>query len=62
MQGKKHYSEKLFVSFQLSARVPKENFYRRLKEPPDLSYVCKMTSRYYRTEGQKSIDTKCFSN
>jgi transposase len=60
VQGKKHYSEKLFVSFQLSARVPEENFYRRLKETPDLSYLCKMTSRYYGTEGQKSIDTEVF--
>ncbi len=60
MQGKKHYSEKLFVSFQLSAHVPKENFYRRLKETLDLSYLVKMTSRYYGTEGQKSIDTEVF--
>ena len=37
MQGKKHFSEKLFTSFQLSERMPAENFYRRLKEVLDLS-------------------------
>lgn len=30
MQGKRNYSEKLFVSFQLSDRISKENLYRRL--------------------------------
>ena len=30
MQGKKQYSEKLFTSFQLSDRIPADNFYRRL--------------------------------
>ncbi|HFC77061.1 MAG TPA: hypothetical protein ENJ27_02425, partial [Candidatus Moranbacteria bacterium] len=27
MQGKKNYQEKLFANFQLSERVPKDNFY-----------------------------------
>jgi len=56
MQGKKEYSEKLFINFRLSERVPKENFYRRLKELLDLSYLSKLTAKYYGTEGQKSID------
>jgi len=43
MQGKKEYQEKLFLSFQLSDRVPKENFYRRLKEALDLSYLGTLT-------------------
>jgi len=30
MQGKKIYQEKLFANFQLSDRIPKQNFYRRL--------------------------------
>jgi transposase len=60
MQGKKEYSEKLFLSFRLSERVPKETFYRRLKETLDLSYLRKMTAHYYGTEGQKSIDTEVF--
>jgi len=36
MQGKKQYQEKLFLSFQLSQRVPETNFYRRLKKILDL--------------------------
>ena len=30
MQGRKEYQEKLFLSFQLSERVPQDNFYRKL--------------------------------
>jgi len=60
MQGKKEYQEKLFVNFRLSERVPQGNFYRRLKETLDLSYLHKMTENYYGTEGQKSIDTAVF--
>ena len=60
MQGKKEYQEKLFLSFRLSDRVPKDNFYRRLKESLDLSYLGKLTRKYYGTEGQKSIDTEVF--
>lgn len=60
MQGKKNYQEKLFLNFQLSDRVPKDNFYRRLKELLDLSFVRKKTIQYYGTEGQKSIDPEFF--
>ena len=60
MQGKKEYAEKLFINFRLSERVPKENFYRRLREALDLSYLSKLTAQYYGTEGQKSIDTEVF--
>ena len=60
MQGKKEYQEKLFLSFQLSDRVPKDNFYRGLKETLDLSYLGNLTKKYYGTEGQKSIDTEVF--
>ena len=41
MQGKKVYQEKLFSNFQLSRRVPPTNFYRRLKEVLDLSFLYK---------------------
>ena len=58
-RGKK-YQEKLFISFRLSERVPKDNVYRRLKEMLDLSFLSKMTGQYYGTEGQKSIDTEVF--
>lgn len=60
MQGKKNYGEKLFTSFQLSERVPKENFYRRLKETLDLNFLYKETEKYYGTEGQESIDPVVF--
>ncbi len=60
MQGKKNYSEKLFTSFQLSSRVPEDNFYRRLKELLDLQWLYKTTKKYYGTEGQQSIDPIVF--
>ena len=60
MQGNKNYQEKLFNSFQLSDRVPKENFYRRLKSELDLSFIRPLTKAYYGEEGQKSIDPIVF--
>jgi len=60
MQGKKHYQEKLFLSFQLSDHVPEDNFYRRLKGMIDFSFLYKTTSDYYGKEGQKSIDPVVF--
>lgn len=60
MQGKKQYDEKLFISFQLSQHVPRENLYRQLKEVLDLSFLRKHTVKYYGTEGQKSIDPEVF--
>ncbi len=60
MQGKKDYQEKLFAQFQLSERVPKENFYRRLKEVLDLHFLYVLTRPYYGESGQKSIDSIVF--
>jgi transposase len=60
MQGRKTFEEKLFISFQLSDRVPADNFYRKLSEKLDLSFLHKITARYYGTEGQESIDPKVF--
>lgn len=60
MQGKKQYSEQLFKSFQLSQRVPEDNFYRRLKEILNLQWLYKETKKYYGTEGQQSIDPVVF--
>jgi transposase len=60
MQGKKNYGEKLFLSFQLSERVPADNFYRRLKASLDLQWLYKSTKTYYGREGQKSIDPVVF--
>jgi len=60
MQGKKDYQEKLFANFQLSERIPKHNFYRRLKEILDLNFLYPLTKQYYGTSGQKSIDPVVF--
>ncbi len=60
MQGKKHYTEQLFKSFQLSQRVPEDNFYRRLKGLLDLQWLYKETKTYYGTDGQQSIDPTVF--
>lgn len=60
MQGNKEYSEKLFLSFQLSQRVPLHNFYRKLKDTLDLRFLAKQTKQYYGTEGQQSIDPVVF--
>jgi transposase len=60
MQGKKQFTEKLFTSFQLSDRVPEDNFYRRLKGVLNLQWLYKATKKYYGTEGQKSIDPVVF--
>lgn len=60
MQGRKQHSEKLFLSFQLSDRVPSDNFYRRLKDLLDLKWLYKATAKYYGSEGQQSIDPVVF--
>ena len=60
MQGKKSYTEKLFTHFQLSDRVPEENFFRRLKGVLDLQWLYKATEQYYGSEGQQSIDPVVF--
>jgi len=56
MQGKKQFTEKLFTNFQLSDRVPEDNFYRRLKGVLNLHGLYKATKQYYGSEGQQSID------
>ena len=60
MQGKKDYTEKLFLNFQLSDRIPADNFYRKLKEELNLDFLRKTTRKYYGSEGQSSIDPVVF--
>jgi len=60
MQGRKAFEEKLFTNFQLSDRVPVDNFYRKLNETLDFRFLYKTTARYYGTEGQESIDPVVF--
>ncbi|MFS4493510.1 IS1182 family transposase [Maribacter sp. 2308TA10-17] len=60
MQGKKNYTEKLFLSFRLSDRIPKENLYRRLRETLDLSFLYRDTKELYGKTGNPSIDPVVF--
>lgn len=60
MQGNKIYQEKLFNNFQLSSRIPPENFYRRLKGVLDLGFLRQLTQSYYGLSGQKSVDPIVF--
>jgi len=60
MQGKKEYQEKLFARFQLSERIPENNFYRRLKGVLDLRFLYPLTKDHYGDSGQKSIDPVVF--
>lgn len=60
MQGRKDYTEKLFMSFQLSDRIPKENFYRRLRQTLDLNFLYKDTKELYGKTGNPSIDPVVF--
>ncbi|MHB1180104.1 MAG: IS1182 family transposase [Daejeonella sp.] len=60
MQGKKKYQEKLFLNFQLSSAVPEDNFYRRLNQIIDVTFLYKATAKYYGSEGQRSIDPVVF--
>lgn len=60
MLGKKKYEEKLFTNFQLSERVPENNFYRKLKEVLDLNFLYKITDSFYGNSGQQSIDPVVF--
>jgi transposase len=60
MQGRKAFEEKLFTHFQLSDRVPTDNFYRRLRGILDLRFLYETTSGYYGTKGQESIDPIVF--
>ena len=62
MQGSKKYEEKLFLSFHLSEHVPKENFYRRLKETLDLSYLRKLTKNITAQKDRKALIQWYFSN
>jgi transposase len=60
MQGNKDFQEKLFTNFQLSDRIPADNFYRKLNAVLDLRFVKKATRMYYGSEGQQSIDPIVF--
>jgi len=60
MQGKKPDQDQRLPSFRLSERVPRDNFYRRLKAILDLEWLYEATRNYYGTEGHKSLDPVVF--
>ncbi len=60
MQGRKNYTEKLFLSFRLSDRVPKDNLYRRLRETLELGFLYRDTKELYGRTGNPSIDPVVF--
>ena len=60
MQGKKIYTPKLMYQVHLDNLVPRDNFYRKLEEVLDMSFLYKDTESYYGTEGQGSIDPVVF--
>jgi transposase len=60
MQGKKIYTPKLIYQVHLDNLVPGDNFYRKLDEVLDMSFLYKETAPYYGTEGQESIDPVVF--
>jgi transposase len=60
MQGKKTYRPKLMYQVHLDRLVPQDNFYRKLDQVLDMSFLYQETAPYYGTEGQESIDPVVF--
>jgi transposase len=60
MQGKKTYTPKLMYQVHLDRLVPQDNFYRKMDQVLDMSFLYKETAPYYGTEGQESIDPVVF--
>ena len=60
MQGRKEYNEKPITYFQLSSHIPTDNFYRRLKERLDLTFLYEHTKELYGSTGNPSIDPVVF--
>ncbi len=56
MQGTKAHQSKLFYGFSLEAVVPKDDFYRRLEQAVDLSWVRSKVAHRYAAIGRPSID------
>ena len=62
MQGRKDYQEKLYTSFQLSDRVPKDNFYRQLSSALDLRFLYRSTASTMALKISKASILLCSSN
>jgi transposase len=50
----------MLYQVSLDTLVPADNFYRKLDRTLNLHFLYKATSKYYGTEGQKSIDPVVF--
>jgi hypothetical protein len=60
MQGQKAFEEKLFTNFQLSERVPLDNFYRILKNTLDL--LRRLLSSTMALKVSQALTPLCSSN
>ena len=60
MQGQKHFHDKVSTHFSLSERVPKHNFYRRLRDVLDWAFLRQQTRPVYSHTGQPSLDPVVF--
>lgn len=60
MQGRQEIQPKMYYNVSLDNLVPEDNFYRKLSQSLNLSYLYKATAKYYGLEGQESIDPVVF--
>ena len=60
MQGRKDFRDKVSTHFRLSERVPKPNFYRRLRDVLDWEFLRAQTRPVYSHTGQPSLDPVVF--
>lgn len=60
MQGRKDIQPKMMYQVNIDMLVPADNFYRKLSQVLDLSFLYKATAQYYGREGQESIDPVVF--
>ena len=60
MQGRHIFHDRKVLEFCLSDHIPKHNLYYRLKQVLQLEYLYQLTSGYYGSCGQKSIDPVVF--
>ena len=60
MLGRKRFKPKLFYHVSLDRLVAEDDFYRKLNELLDLSYLYQLCSPFYGTTGNPSIDPVVF--
>jgi transposase len=56
MLGRKTFEPKLFYQFSLEDRVPGDQLLRRVAAAVDLSFVRRLTGRFYSHTGQPGVD------